>query len=303
MFGDIVTQQIMKYKYLGDILDGEGLAASIDSSIEERLPKIKTAMFECKTLMEDYRMQAIGGTSGALDLWNAVIIPTILFNSSTWTELRKKTIAKLEDLQLSHLRLILAMPAVGTPKAALLAETGILSMDHRVLLEKLNFDVTLKAREDTLSGKIYKIQSHMEWPGLAREDTDICKMVGLDNINTTEVTKAEVKKAVWDSHIKRVKEELLKLSKVRYMVDNDLGKPAKYLHEMSLVEARVMFRVRSNMMWLKDEMRNKYRGDLTCEACDEGCDEDQDHVRVCKGYSYIRTNMYLGNNTSQIFPA
>ena len=37
-------------------------------------------MPEIKAVMDDYRMQALGGMMGALDLWNLAVIPSLLNN-------------------------------------------------------------------------------------------------------------------------------------------------------------------------------------------------------------------------------
>ena len=115
MFGDIVTKLKMKDKYLGDIIHMDGLAASVEATVADRKGRIVAAMHEIKAVMEDYRMQAMGGMMGAWDLWNLAVIPSLLNNCSTWVGASSKVVEDLEKMQEKYFRLILELP-VSTPK-------------------------------------------------------------------------------------------------------------------------------------------------------------------------------------------
>ena len=47
---------------------------------------------------------------------------------------------------------------------------------------------------ETLSSKVLDVQQANQWPGLAAEVKDICRELGIPNINGREVTDGEVKK-------------------------------------------------------------------------------------------------------------
>ena len=66
MFGCFTTKEKKVDKYLGDFFSSEGLADSILETIKDRTGKVKTAMREVKGVMEDYRMQAMGGHHGGI---------------------------------------------------------------------------------------------------------------------------------------------------------------------------------------------------------------------------------------------
>ena len=78
MCGDIVTKEKAEYKYLGDMIAGS-LALSVTSTIKDRESKVRGAMLEAKVLVEDFRAQAMGGILSGLDLWEAAILPTLLY--------------------------------------------------------------------------------------------------------------------------------------------------------------------------------------------------------------------------------
>ena len=98
-------------KWLGDIFNENGLAASVQATIQDRTPKVKAAIFEIKGIIDDFRSQCMGGAVGALDLWELSVCPMLLNNSNTWTEISEN------------------LP-VSTPKPVLTFDTGLLSMRH-----------------------------------------------------------------------------------------------------------------------------------------------------------------------------
>ena len=61
----------------------DGLSASIEATISDRVGRITAATHEIKAVPDDYRFQAIGGMMGAWDLWNLAVIPSLMNNCST----------------------------------------------------------------------------------------------------------------------------------------------------------------------------------------------------------------------------
>ena len=44
-------------------------------------------------------MQMVGGCLGAFDLWEAAILPALMYNSETWTDIKPETVKDLEEMQ------------------------------------------------------------------------------------------------------------------------------------------------------------------------------------------------------------
>ena len=80
---------------LGEVLHQDGLAASLDSTVEVRAAKVRGAVFEIKSLCEDFRMQICGGMVGAIQLFESGIVPKLLANARTWVGITATTIKKL----------------------------------------------------------------------------------------------------------------------------------------------------------------------------------------------------------------
>ena len=64
-------------------------------------------------------------------------------------------------------------------------------------------------KEETLAKKIYEEQRKEGWPGLAKEAKNICEVLGIEDVNTTEMNKIEYKKSVIDA-LKKKDEEYLR---------------------------------------------------------------------------------------------
>ena len=66
-FNDFKVKEKISDKYLGDLFHSDGLAASVDATVVDRTGKIKGGMVEIAALLEDFRLQAIGGLMTAWD--------------------------------------------------------------------------------------------------------------------------------------------------------------------------------------------------------------------------------------------
>ena len=152
MFGNIVTKMKVSDKYLGDIIHSEGLDASVEATVEDRMGRITSATHKIKAIMDDDRIQTIGGMMGAWDLWNLAVIPSLLNNCSTWEGITSKMVDKLEAMQERYIRLLLEVPV------SLRAETGLLSIKHRIWFEKVNFILAIRKMKQGLAKEIYEEQ-------------------------------------------------------------------------------------------------------------------------------------------------
>ena len=47
-------------------------------------------------IINDFRMQSIGGIIGGLDIWENAIVHSLLNNSEVWTEMSEESIQQLE---------------------------------------------------------------------------------------------------------------------------------------------------------------------------------------------------------------
>ena len=84
-------------KYLGDQIHQDGLAMSVLSTLKYREGRTKASIIEARSIIEDCRIQVVGGALSGIDIWEMSIIPSLLTNSETWVEIEQPSIDIFED--------------------------------------------------------------------------------------------------------------------------------------------------------------------------------------------------------------
>ena len=69
------------------MFSSQGLSASVEATIKDRTSKIKGSIYELRTVVEDFRMQAVGGMEAAIDIYESCIVPSLITNCATWMEI------------------------------------------------------------------------------------------------------------------------------------------------------------------------------------------------------------------------
>ena len=123
----------VKEKWLGDQFHQAGLDESVKSTIKERIGRIKLAIFETNSIMEDVRIMVVGGVLGAIDIWELALLP-----SKNWIMISDDDIKLLEDVQELFLRYVFAVPT-SVPKPAACWDTALMMMKLRIMKNKLTF--------------------------------------------------------------------------------------------------------------------------------------------------------------------
>ena len=98
-----IGQDIIKVKvkddYLGEVNHEEGLEKSVESTIEKRYGRVFSSLIEVTAILNDFRIDSIGGMKAGLEIYELAILPSILNNSDMWVEMGKTSIEKLNNLQ------------------------------------------------------------------------------------------------------------------------------------------------------------------------------------------------------------
>ena len=120
-------------------------------------------------MIEDCRANAVGGLVVGIEIWELAILPQLLNNSETWTNIDNKTFGMLEDIQLLFYRNMFATPRT-CPTPALLWETGGMLMEVRIDKKKLLFYYhVLNLPDNSLAKIIATTQIKFNYPGLMTE--------------------------------------------------------------------------------------------------------------------------------------
>ena len=65
------------------MIAAKGLEASAQATINHRQGNVRGEMYEMKAIMEDFRLQAVGGMAGAIDVWELGIFNKLLANGGS----------------------------------------------------------------------------------------------------------------------------------------------------------------------------------------------------------------------------
>ena len=308
MLGKVVLKEKCSEAYLGDILCSQGLRASTEASIRERTAKVKGSIYELRALVEDFRMQSVGGMTAGIDLYESCIVSSLLSNSGTWTEIGETEIELLDEKQNTFCRALLQLPK-STPKPSLRASLGLLGMRWRVMESKVLLVLAIRRQEEGgLAREVLEEQLAMGFPGPGKEVSSICEgCAGLPDACRMEVTKEEVKEAIRLDHLMKLKGEMSGKKKLEELSRCDLRRAQDYVG-WRVEECRMAFRLQNKMFDCRVNMPTRYKRDLACRACRgdpasgmedydksqdparglEDCDESQDHLEVLEVQFFMR---------------
>ena len=71
----------------------------MEATIADREGNIIGASFEVKSLVEDFKMQAISGMMAAWELWEKAIVPSLLSRAGTWVGATAEKVERCDKLQ------------------------------------------------------------------------------------------------------------------------------------------------------------------------------------------------------------
>ena len=166
-------------------------------TINERKLRIFTAIHETISIIEDNRLNQLGGLRSALEIWNIAIIPALLNNAEVFTILDSSIQNLPEDFQSCLLRGLLALPK-SCPIPSLAYESDSLQMKVRVFSRILNFvkHITCQDKVSNLSNQIMNEQLSNNWDGLSKDAQLICDEINVSGLFDPEINKNQFKSLV-----------------------------------------------------------------------------------------------------------
>ena len=277
-----IVEEVTDDKYLGDIISKDGKNSR---NIKARAAR---AMGSINQIMEILENICFGPYyfEVALILRNSLFLSSFLFNSEAWYNVSPTDIDELEKVDAILLRKILECPE-STPKEILYLELTCLPIRFILMSRRILFLQTiLQESENSLMYRFFQAQHNNPTKG------DWCQSV--------EKSLKDLDLNLSFSHVKLMKkEELQKLIKhacarsaLEYL-NNVKSRHSKVLHishnswrmqiylkpnQISNVEAKFIFLVRTRMLDVKTNFRNKYN-DVKCPNCTE--EDTQSHLLFC----------------------
>ena len=151
-------KQVDSEKYLGMWLSST-TADSISTTVNMRIGLATRSIYEIRTIVEDCRANVLGGLSLAFHIFEACVIPTLLFSCEVWSPLPKKTLKSLTDFSNKFLKVILQWGNRGCQIAPMYWFTKTMSIENRILLQKVLFVHHLATLPtDSLAYEFYIVQ-------------------------------------------------------------------------------------------------------------------------------------------------
>ena len=285
-------------------MHSSGLSKSAEVTVNKRYGKCLKSVIELKSIIDDFRMHSLGGICAGIDIFNMTIFPVLTYNSSTWYELNKNTIKKLENVQ-SILQRCLLGASNSTPILAMNWDLGMLPIEERINENKLNFLHYITEQDESyLSKEIFNIQKSLNFPGFICEMRTLISRYILPNIidENVEISKSKwksmVKRAIRTNYEKEVKIKIRNYSKLKDgpMNSEQFGRQ-KYLSTMNLSDARMNFRLRSKTTNVKmNQKSNKSHAAKLwkCQNC--GHLDSQSHIMWCTFFAPLREGLDVNND-------
>ena len=292
--GNEVIGNAVKEKYLGDWIHELGCRESISTTIKERIQKLISKSEEIIQIAESPLMGALGDSTVAIRLFEAQIVPALLFNCESWVDISHTHLTELQNFQDKFLRKLLWMPPTTT-KAILHWDGMMETMKWRIAKKKIMFIRKIALRNRNNICRRALIHEFIQGiKGLGAEGEELAKEAGLMDQRFHQDTKVNVKKATSLACRNECKREMENSRKVRDRLSDD-RETSEYLKVLPLREARIWMRYRARAIkGVKDNCRASH-DDLICNLCNEQETETQEHIETCSGYDRERRGLNLEN--------
>ena len=256
--------------YLGDIFNSLG---NNEGLIDDRVKRGTKAMIIIAALMAETEV-GIYHVTVMLLLYNALFLSTVLFNSSTWSNLRKKDINRLKTLQLKFLKRVVGV-AASTSNAFLFLELGVLPINYEIDKRQLMYLHRILQLESTdpvlkLFWELVRMNEAGEknwWTGVQHSllqyslPTDLNDIKAMSKNGFAEKVKAVISQKALDQLLGEC-QSLKKTTNLQY----ESLKPQEYWSYLYPSQSRLIFKWRSKTLDLKTHLTYKY-SDSLCRLC------------------------------------
>ena len=291
-------------KYLGDYIHSMGPSASVQCTISYRYGGIVSGILETRAIIDDCRVNTVGGLQSGIDFWEMSYLPSLLNNCQTWINISEDSIKTLEDLQNTMYRNLLNVPRT-CPLPALCWEFGGIQMRYRVIMKKLNFLWHLDNLEDgSLAKEVLQVQKTQKLPGLVEECREFINNLKLPNPMEVKITKTQwkntVKRAILKKNEEDLRKKMMRLEKLKNSeLPNQKCEMKDYIKNLSVTNARHIFKKKTSMTrYVKFNYMNDVKNmkDLwQCDSCQTKIDSMK-HVLWCPSYHALRKDRNLDDD-------
>ena len=182
-------------------------------------------------------------------------------------------------------------------------------MEYRVNQKKLLFlHYLVYLDQDSLAKQIFLAQKEYNFPGFVFEGQALLKFFNLPNIviEDTSISKLQwktmVKKAVASKFEEMIRGKIKKMTKLKDgPINHEIFETKSYLSEMSLTDARTLFRIRSQTTdVIMNQRSNKAHAKNLWKCSECGNIDTQSHILSCPFHAHLRERKSLENDSDLV---
>jgi len=291
--GNVIIEQAMMEKYLGDLIHQLGCARSIQETIKDRIRKLKTTCDEIIKTSESPWMGSLRNSETPFKLFEARVIPSLLNNSESWIDIQNGHIKDLQDFQDEFIRRVLHLPG-QTTKAIINWDIGMMPMKWRIAGKKLQYMRKIQLKEDdNITKRALQQEVETGTKGLAHECMVLANELGLQNVMHGNTSKELIKRTI----AKKIKEEAWNAMEDSKKVRDRLTfnpEDNNYIKCLSLPLTRVWFRYRARAIPKVKGNHKQSHSDMSCNLCTSKEEMSQEHLEICEGTEHERRGLDMG---------
>ena len=280
---DHIVEEVSDEKYLGDIISKDGRNIK---NIKARAAKANGSINQIMEILENVCFGSFQ-FEVAMIFRNSLFLSSFLFNSEAWYNVTSADIDEMEKVDEMLLRRILECPE-STPKEMLYLELACMPIRFILMSRRILFLQTILQESDSsLISRFYQVQ--LKNPSKGDWCQSVLKSLADLNLNLTfnqfKLMKKEelqkiVKTACEKSALKYLNQVKSKHTKVMHIEHKSWDKqPYLQPKNLSIAEAKFIFLVRTRMLDLKCNFKNKY-SDKNCPNCTQ--EDTQSHLLQCE---------------------
>ena len=267
--------------YLGDVFNSKG---NNDDLMNDRVRRGTATTVSIHGFM---RETSLGShtLSVFILLHNAILLPSMLFNSQAWSGITHKNVSSITKIQLRFLKKMMGTRQ-ATANAFVYLELGVLPIKHEIHKRQLMFLYHIvHLSEDDPVKKVWRNQ--MSLPEHSNWWRDVEKLLDRYRMDFDEQTIATTSKETYKKRVKMAvanqafhelqceNQERKRTCKLNY----EKLETRKYIKQLDTASARTIFKCRAKTLSIKEHMEYKFT-DLSCRWC--GISEERlEHIVNC----------------------
>ena len=279
-----VMESVEKEKYLGDILSSSG---KINDNILERQSKGNGYVNQILSMLKEVSF-GFHYIEMAMLFRSSILVNGMLCSSEALYGITINHVEQLESCDKMLFSAIFKSPST-TPTVAYYLETGAIQVKYLLKGRRIMFLWSiLQQAESELVRKVYEAQKMFpvkdDWIFQVKNDMEELD-IEFDEKAIKNMKKWKFKKIVYEKMNEVSHSHLLSLKKGKLANLSSHYGMKEYLKtdRMNLVQKQLLFSLRTRMVMVKCNYRNKYGDNLSCSLCQTLSQESQEHLLVCPG--------------------